>query len=206
MTQRKEPNTDIKQSYKWTIAKRRFSLYEERCLRYIVRVLQKHTSGLEAGDKVVVQNNLFNDYKTISFPIQNILKGENDKNYSKVKSALKKLHRSYFEYEDDKIWAEYQLITKPKIDKRSGLAVFDVDMEFFNILLDFTKGYRNYEFDLIMGFKSVYAMRFYELITGQIGTLFNHPISIEWLRKMFGLEKKYEYIKDFRIDLYIFSN
>ena len=60
-------------------------------------------------------------------------------------------------------------------------------------MLDFTKGYRKYELKTTLQFKSVYSMRFYELLSGQTNPL---DYSLEELRKMFSLEKKFKAVAD----------
>lgn len=62
------------------------------------------------------------------------------------------------------------------------------------VFMDFSKGYRKYELKTAMQFESVYAMRFYELMSGQ-----EKPLSytIEHLKEMFGIENKYKFVKDF---------
>ena len=54
--------------------------------------------------------------------------------------------------------------------------------------LDFSKGYRKYELQTAMNFNSIYAMRFYELFSGQ-----KDPItySIPYLKERFKIENKY---------------
>src|SRR5690606_38641677 len=60
--------------------------------------------------------------------------------------------------------------------------------------LDFSKGFSKYELATAMQFESVYAMRFYELLSGQ-----KTPItySIENLKIMFQIQDKYAKVNDF---------
>lgn len=64
--------------------------------------------------------------------------------------------------------------------------------------LDFTKGYRKYELITAMKFKSVYSMRFYELLSGQIKPLYVPLEGPDGLRERFGLQTKYERVNDFK--------
>ena len=75
----------------------------------------------------------------------------------------------------------------------TGVAKFRVSPNVWNIVLDFTKGYRKYELKTTLQFKSVYSMRFYELLSGQTNPL---DYSLEELRKMFSLEKKFKAVAD----------
>ncbi|MCZ2609843.1 replication initiation protein, partial [Bacteroides fragilis] len=60
----------------------------------------------------------------------------------------------------------------PEIKKNSGSVKFYVFDNIWRCLLDFTKGFKKYELITAMKFKSAYAMRFYELMSGQTKPLF----------------------------------
>ena len=62
-------------------------------------------------------------------------------------------------------------------------------------MLDFTKGYRKYELITAMNFNSVYAMRMYELMSGQKKPLY---FSFDDLRLMFEVENKYKLSANFK--------
>ena len=49
-----------------------------------------------------------------------------------------------------------------------------------------------------MRFKSVYSMRFYELMAGQTKPLFVPLEGLDGLRERFGLQGKYERVNDFK--------
>jgi len=61
--------------------------------------------------------------------------------------------------------------------------------------MNFAKGYRKDELKVAMQFESLYAMRFYELMSGQ-----RTPIcySIEQLKEIFGVTNKYNKISHFK--------
>ena len=60
------------------------------------------------------------------------------------------------------------------------------------------KGYRKYEFATAMKFKSVYSMRFYELMSGQTKPLFVALEGPDGLRERFCLQNKYKMVNDFK--------
>ena len=101
-------------------------------------------------------------------------------------------------YEDADYWTATQIIAKPKISKKEGTVTFLVFDEIWNCILDFTKGYRKYELAIAMKFKSVYAMRFYELMSGQKKPLFVLLEGPDGLRERFCLQGKYERVNDFK--------
>ena len=61
--------------------------------------------------------------------------------------------------------------------------------------MDFTKGYRKYELVTAMGFKSVYSMRMYELMSGQKRPL---EFTFEDLKQRFGAKDKYKLVGHFK--------
>ena len=82
------------------------------------------------------------------------------------------------------------IITKPVLHKegQASYVTFEIHEITYNAFLDFSKGYRKYELQTAMNFNSIYAMRFYELFSGQ-----KDPItySIPYLKERFKIENKY---------------
>lgn len=159
-------NKDVYTSYLFTMAKYDFSIYEKRIVYRLIDLAQAELEGL------LLRDNLRKIHKrerarTITMPIASILKDEKDENYTIAKKAFKSLACKGLEYEDDEIWTFINIIAAPKFDKKSGSATFDVYDEIWQCLLNFTKGYRKYELNTIMTFRSVYTMRMYELMSGQ---------------------------------------
>lgn len=159
-------NKDVYTSYLFTMAKYDFSIYEKRIVYRLIDLAQKEIEGL------LIKDNLRKVHKVgpareITMPIADILKDEKDENYTIAKKAFKSLATKGLEYEDENIWVFINIIAAPKFDKRSGTARFSVFDEIWQCLLNFSRGFRKYELNTIMAFKSVYAMRMYELISGQ---------------------------------------
>ena len=134
----------------------------------------------------------------ITMPVASILRDEDDHNYAKAKAAFTSLSKKGAEYEDDKIWFYTAIIEHPKIEKGTGIATFHVYDPIWRAALDFTKGFKKYELITAMKFKSVYAMRFYELMSGQTQPLFVSLEGSDGLRERFCLQGKYERVNDFK--------
>ena len=161
-----KPNKDVYTSYLFTMAKYDFTIYEKRIVYRLIDLAQAELSGL------ILKDNLRKIHKeecsrTITMPIADILRNEKDENYTIAKKAFRTLACKGLEYEDPDIWVFINIIAAPKFDKKSGTATFSVFDEIWQCLLNFSKGFRKYELNTIMAFKSVYAMRMYELISGQ---------------------------------------
>ena len=187
-------NKDQIQSYIMTTAKYDFSVYEKRILYRIVEMAQGELQGVRfATDCKKIEHTLF-DTVHITMPIASLLNGESDENYTRVKQALLSLQKKIFTYEDEKEWISISIIALPKIKKRSSVVSFQIDSHIWDCCLDFSKGFRKYELATAMKFKSVYSMRFYELLSGQKTKLI-YPL--EQLKEMFKVQDKYAKTNDF---------
>jgi len=181
-------NKDLIQSYIITSAKYDYSVYEKRILYRLIELFQHLTKGEKLNEKIIVAKDLF-DVSIVTMPVSMFLNGEEDKNHSRVKSALSSLAKKFFEYEDDRTWELISVISEPKIDKYEENTTFRINSKIVGAFLDFSKGFSKYELVTAMKFESVYSMRFYELLSGQ-----KKPItySIDKLKIMFKIEDKYQ--------------
>lgn len=177
------------QSYLFTTAKYDFKVPEKRIFYKIVEMMQEYLQGKELNQKHVIQP-LTDGYTKITMPVSSFLKNPEDDNYREVKKALLDLKKRTFEYEDEKVWMPIDIITKPTLHKegQASYVTFEIHEITYNAFLDFSKGYRKYELEIAQEFSSIYAMRFYELFSGQ-----KDPItySIPYLKERFKIESKY---------------
>jgi len=187
-------NKDLLQSYVLTTAKYNFSVYEKRIIYRIIEILQQYTEGKKLNKKYNIDIDLFGDAH-ISIPISAFLKDDRDKHYTEIKKALTSLESKKMTYEDEQNWQIIRLIEKPRINKYESFVVFRLDAMIYSAFLDFSKGYRKYELKTAMQFDSVYAMRFYELMSGQKTPL---CYSIDQLKEMFQISDKYDRVNDFK--------
>jgi len=187
-------NKDLLQSYVLTTAKYDFSVYEKRIIYRIIEILQQYTEGKKLNKKYNIDIDLFGDAH-ISIPISAFLKDDRDKHYTEIKKALTSLESKKMTYEDEQNWQIIRLIEKPRINKYESFVVFRLDAMIYSAFLDFSKGYRKYELKTAMQFDSVYAMRFYELMSGQKTPL---CYSIDQLKEMFQISDKYDRVNDFK--------
>ena len=190
-------NKNIMQSYIFTAAKYDFTAYEKRIMYRLVECAQDEIAGLKIKDHMhkIIPVQLGRE---ITLPTSSILRDEKDENYTIAKKAFLSLSKKHIIYEDENYWTATPIITKPKISKKEGTVTFLVFDEIWKCILDFTKGYRKYELITAMRFKSVYSMRFYELMTGQKKPLFVTLEGPDGLRERFGLQNKYKLTADFR--------
>lgn len=190
-------NKQVFQSYVLTTAKYDFSPYEKRIMYRLIELAQKEIEGIKLKDNLrkIAPTNFGRE---ITMPVSDILKDEQDKHYTIAKAAFRSLSEKHIEYEDDEVWSYTPIITAPEIKKNSGSVKFYVFDNIWRCLLDFTKGFKKYELITAMKFKSAYAMRFYELMSGQTKPLFVPLEGPDGLRERFYLQGKYEKVNDFR--------
>lgn len=186
-------NKELVQSYVLTTAKYDFSIDEKRILYRIIECLQSNLLGKTLNYRYKIQQDLLGDYE-FTIPIHAFLKDENSKNYEPIKKALKSLRNKDFEYEDDKMWTVYGIIEKPIIKKYDSEVKITITPLLMDAFMNFAKGYRKYELKIAMEFKSIYSMRFYELLSGQAKPI---TYTIQALKEMFKIESKYKRINDF---------
>lgn len=191
----KTTNKDLIQSYILTTAKYDFNVYEKRILYRLVESLQYVLEGKKLVPGFSINKSILGDLD-FTMPISVFLKNEEDENYSRIKQALLSLNKKIIEFEDNEQWSAFNIIERPNIKNKNGSVSFRLAPLIYEAFVDFSKGFRKYELEIAMQFDSVYAMRFYELLSGQKKPL---TYTIEHLKKMFGVSNKYKYIKDFRI-------
>lgn len=184
-------NREVLQSYIITTAKYDFSIYEKRILYRQIEIEQELLEG--KGEKVKsgakIDTTLLGDrYYTI--PVHWLLpNGEQDKNHYQVKKAFNSLMRKIINYDDKEKALGFPLIKEYLIDKKGETVRWQCHSMIVEAIVNFVKGYRKYELKTAMEFKSIYAMRIYELISGQESL---PPFKIETLKAMFMLENKYK--------------
>jgi len=186
-------NKDLIQSYILTTAKYDFDVYEKRILYRLIELAQQDLKGKKLDSNYQINKTLFDD-RLVKIPISAFLKDDADKNYSRIKRALEKLRSKTLEYEDEKTWQLIGIIEKPKIDKYDSFVEFEVPAMVWRAILSFARGFRKYELKTAMEFDSVYAMRFYELFSGQKAPI---TYNIDNLKVIFKIEDKYKQLHDF---------
>lgn len=187
-------NKDVVQSYVFTTARYDFSIHEKRVMYRIIEVIQSSINGLKLSYDYTIHKDMFTLNRTFNIPISVLANDGDYTNYEYIKRALYDLRNKSFEYSDDKHWGVYGIIEMPKIQRYSDIVEFTVTPLLWDAFLDFSKGFRKYELMTAINLRSVYSMRFYELLSGK-----TQPITytIDDLRVMFSLENKYKMVAAF---------
>ncbi len=202
-------NIKVRQSYIMTVAQYNFSLDEKRIVYRIVEYAQdtidQSIKKVNEPYKNCMRNlccqELIGGDKILSFYISDILnvsEADTSKHYKRIQLALESLMEKTVKYEtkelDEKtneeeiVWNCKHLIESSKIRPISGLITFRISSDFWAMILDFSRGYREYELFTIMKLDSVYSMRFYELMSKQ---KMAKTFLLEKFADMFCLTDKY---------------
>lgn len=193
-TENQRTSRQVVQSYIFTTAVYDFNVYEKRIIYNLVRLAQSQIEGVKLSESLYRIDHAYKDYLVVELHISDFLIDEDDKNHSRIKAALRSLHRKTFTYQFDGTWECFSIIANPKVRLRSSKVSFIVDTRVWDVLLNFSRGFSRYDLEIAFNLESSYSMRFYEMLAGQ-----KEPIaySIDSLRKEFGLEGKYKLNKDF---------
>lgn len=187
---------EVVESYIFSTVRHDFGIYSERLLLRLVELAQREIRGLDfkGGTNIgKVEIGEWGDAEIV-VPVKDILSGEEDKNYTKAKTAVRNLMGRFLEYEDDKNYRATQILNEVDVDKVAGKMIIRVNRNIWRAMLDFSKGFRKYELETAVKLRGKYSLRIYKLVSKQ-----SEPItySITDLRKMWGLTEKYKKVDDF---------
>lgn len=191
-----DTNKDLVQSFKMTTIRNSFGVYGQRTITRLVEASQHLLEGKRIGDCVTyhIEKSEWGDVR-VKMPISAILRKGDEANHPEAKRQLKKLVGLPLEYEaPNGDWVCTTLISKVIFSKTNGEATLTIQPEIWEAILDFSKGFRRFEIEKALDLRSAYSMRLYQLLSGQ-----ERPLSynIVALKKMLGVEKKYNRPSDF---------
>ncbi|MCQ2145385.1 MAG: replication initiation protein [Bacteroidales bacterium] len=187
---------EVVESYIFSTVRADFGIYSERLLLRLVELAQREVKGLDfkGGSSIgKVTVGAWGDAE-ITIPVKDILSGEDDKNYSKAKTAVKGLMGKFLEYEDDKKYRATHILNEVDVDKVAGKMIIRVNRNIWGAMLDFSKGFRKYELETAVKLRGKYSLRIYKLVSKQTDPI---SYSIAELRQMWGLTDKYKKVDDF---------
>lgn len=182
-------NKEIMQSYVLTVARYDANVYVKRIMTHIVSANQDYVQSEKLGGCVLnIDEDLFCD-REYTFDIKNILQGDEDKNYKRVKKAFEYLQSKFLRFDNACDYVSVPFINAVKIKNKTGIATFRMSELIYKAFADFTKGFRKLEFELTLSFTSIYSIRLYELMAGQKEPL---TYTIDYLKEIFCIENKYQ--------------
>lgn len=185
---------ELIQSFVYTIQRSKLTLYEQRILLKVVEHAQSRVRGLVIKDNLYKWQHDFDNVEML-IPIKDILT-DGSQHYVQVRQAASLLTKRSFEFQDAETgnWFSTPVIYNVSHSPRSGVIKFYVSRVLFDVILDFSKGFRQYSLETALMLPSPYASRLYSLMCGQTSPL---RLEISELKKMFGVEDKYAQTADF---------
>lgn len=186
------------QSFIYSVARVKLSLYEQRIMLKVIEHAQMSIKGMMIKDHLYRINHDLDNVR-IDLPVRYIL-SEGSKHYEDVKEAALSLMGRKFEYWDTqaKCWYSSPLIYNVAYAQGSGLLSFYVSKLLYDVALDFTKGFCKYDLETALKLGNPHAVRMYAMLSSQSKPII-YPI-ID-LKKMFGVENKYKQTRDFLIKI-----
>lgn len=185
---------EVIQSFIYSIQRAHLNLYQQRILLKVVQFGQSRLAGVMVSKNLSKWSHDFDNVKIV-VPIKEIL-DDGNKHYDVVISAARQLMGIKIEYWDTKknmFWGS-PVIYNVRHDSRSGVLRFYVARDLFDALLDFSKGFRQFNLERALSLPSPYASRLYSLLSGQVNPI---CFSINELKHIFGVEDKYSQTADF---------
>lgn len=184
---------ELVQSFLLSVTRVRLSLYEQRILTKIVEHGQSAIKGLSSLQYKYVENPFGNE--EIEVPIRYILT-EGSKDYKKVYDACKALMRRKFEFYEPKTKTYYAdtVIHNVKHVVGTGKVSFMVSRLLYDVMFNFSLGYKAYDLEKALSLPTPYAVRMYVLLNNQTTPL---TWDVEKLKEMFGVADQYKQTRDF---------
>lgn len=187
---------EVVESYIFSTVRHDFGIYSERLLLRLVELAQREVHGLDFKNGTSIGKVEVGEWgdAEIVVPVKDILSGEDDKNYTKAKQAVRNLMGRFLEYEDEQTYRATQILNEVDVDKVAGKMLIRVNRNIWKAMLDFSKGFRSYELETAVKLRGKYSLRIYKLISKQSSSI---TYSIAELRAMWGLTDKYKKVDDF---------
>jgi hypothetical protein len=184
-------NKDIVTSFVYTWARQKeMSILEQRVVLRIMEYASNHLKGIKLKDHLhKIDLGLFN--VTITMPASDVLFNTKMKHHD-IEKALYALRSRSFEYRDDNRYTVCGFINNATYVYRSGMITVEVDNRIWDVLSDFTLGFKRFELNKALALPTSSALQFYMIMSGQERPL---RLSIAELKNWLGIPAD-KYTKD----------
>ena len=127
-------------------------------------------------------------YAELVFPLRSVLFSEKDKNYAKAKQSLVRYSNWVLTEEVNDKFRVTPVLSFSELDSGNGTLRVEIRKNVWEKLLDFSKGYSEYNPEIILKITSPFGRQMYKGLRNQKGIL---SFSMENLKKTFGYADKY---------------
>ena len=176
-------NKDIVTSFVYTWARQKeMSILEQRVVLRIMEHASNQLKGIKLKDNLrKVDLGLFN--VTITMPASDVLFNTKMK-HGDIEKALYALRSRSFEYKDNNRYSVCGFINNATYVYRSGVITVEVDNRIWDVLSDFSRGFKRFELNKALALPTSSALQFYMIMSGQEKPL---RLSIEELKSWLGI-------------------
>lgn len=198
-------SNEVIQGYIFTTARRNVGRFGEYLLTYLVRCVQAQFGGIDFQDtrsmkqmkpdfdKADIElDKAGNAY--VNVPLKELFPNENYSNYTFVRRQVERLQKEIIRWEEGEYWYQCQIIglTMGRISSNGrdiSIVRCKIDSKIWNAILNCTKGFSVYDFEIQKKLKKLSSVRLYQIFYRNPVTL---TLSIDTIKEIFGVEDKYK--------------
>jgi hypothetical protein len=176
-------NKDMMVSWMYTWSRQQeMSIHEQRIIIRILELCQDELKGLRIKDNMTkIEHHQHDVY--VQMPASKAIFDSN-LDAKTIKTTLFDLMGRYFEYEDEKRWWKCSFICNPEYIKGEGIMKFSVNNNLWDVWMNFSRGYREFELNKALALPTTYSLKFYMLVSGNTKPI---SFSVEDLKKWLGI-------------------
>lgn len=182
---KKQRDIVLSQDNALTTARYKFDLIEKRALYYIIRNIRAQYIENENG-----RRDLFDDL-IITIHEEELKKCGDNTKMQNIYDALKRLRNRDIEINNEKMWLSIGFVNYVKHIKNKSYFEVQVSKEVLPYYVELAQNFTSYSMTVAIALKSTFSQRFYELCCQYRNAGFFF-YTVEKLREMFMLEKKYK--------------
>ena len=188
---KKQRDIVLSQDNALTTARYKFDLIEKRALYSIIRNIRAQYIENENG-----RRDLFDDL-IITIHEEELKKCGDNTKMQNIYDALKRLRNRDIEINNEKMWLSIGFVNYVKHIKNKSYFEVQVSKEVLPYYVELAQNFTSYSMTVAIALKSTFSQRFYELCCQYRNAGFFF-YTVEKLREMFMLEKKYKRGCDFK--------
>ncbi|WP_153163830.1 replication initiation protein, partial [Zoogloea sp. 1C4] len=150
-------NKDMMVSWMYTWSRQQeMSIHEQRIILRILEYCQDEVKGMKIKENMGIIDHHKHDVY-IQMPASAAIFDSN-LDFDTIKKTLEDLMGRYFEYKDKKRWWKCSFICNPEYEYGSGIMKFSVNNKLWDVWLNFSQGYREFELNKALALPTTYSL------------------------------------------------
>jgi len=160
------PNKDILISFVYAWARQKeMSLLEQRIILRILEYASNRMRGIFVKENKKRVSLELNNVK-VKIPVAEVLFNTKMK-HKDIENSLYNLRKRTFEYKNGDVYTVCGFINNATYTYGTGIIEVEVDNKIWNVLSDFTLGFRRFELNKALALPTSYSLRFYIFLSGE---------------------------------------